>query len=87
VRLLDEMTERIEKGETVIVDKCHVMNDGIRYKGFLITWSDLSFQINYNRLTLNSKSDTTVWTNLYFVETYNVQVLMYFLERKFEPEA
>jgi hypothetical protein len=86
VRLLDEMTERIEKGEPVSVGRCHITEQGIRYKDFLIAWNDLSFQVNYNRLTLNSKSNATVWTNLYFVETYNVQVLMYFLERKFEHE-
>ena len=82
-RLFYEMKEKVLRGEIVTTGKCEISERGILLKGFLITWDDLLYQKNYNRLTLNSKSDRTVWTNLYYTETDNVQVLIEFLDWKF----
>jgi hypothetical protein len=80
VRLLQETHETVTSGQPVDFGNCMLKDDGIELKGFLITWEDLLYQKNYNRLTLNSKSNDKVWTNLYHLETYNTQVLMYYLD-------
>lgn len=84
VRLLNEMVADIDNGQTVTVGKCAVRADGILLKNFFITWEDLSYQRNYNRLTINSNSRADIWTNLVYTETDNVHVLMQFLDRKFD---
>ncbi|HEU5147958.1 MAG TPA: hypothetical protein VFT90_14630 [Chryseosolibacter sp.] len=86
VRLLNTMIEDINGGKSVRIDKCTVNVEGILYNDFLIRWEDLSYQKNYNRLTINSKSNTKVWTNLYYTEVDNVHVLMQYLEWKFEGD-
>jgi hypothetical protein len=84
VRLLGEMEEMLTHDKSVTIGTCVVNNQGITYRNFLILWDDLSYQINYNRLTINSKSNSDLWTNLYFIETYNVHLLCYFLDWKFK---
>lgn len=83
VRLLESMIDDIDNHRTVAVGNCRVNGDGILLKDFLINWEDLSYQKNYNKLTINSKSNSEIWTNLYYTETDNVHVLMHFLEWKF----
>ena len=63
-----------------------VKKDGILLYNFLIEWDDLVYQKNYNRLTINSRSNTKIWANLHYTETDNVQLLMSFLEWKFENQ-
>ena len=87
VRLLNTMIDDIKRGHSVSIGQCLVRPDGILYKKFLIPWEDLSYQKNYNRLTINSKSNTDVWTNLYYTEVDNVYVLIHFLEWKFQRES
>ena len=84
VRLLNQMVADIDSGQTVTIGKCTVSPHGILLKDFLIAWEDLSYQKNYNKLTINSKSRADIWTNLYYTETDNVHLLMHFLEWKFE---
>jgi hypothetical protein len=82
-RLFHDMKRRVILGETVGIGKCQISNDGILYKEFFITWNDLLYQKYYNRLTLNSKSNLSIWTNLYYTKTENVHVLIEFLDWKF----
>lgn len=82
-RLFHETKDRIMRRETMRIGKCEINNQGIVYKDFLITWDDLLYQKYYNRLTLNSRSDLSIWTNLYYTETDNVHVLIAFLDWKF----
>lgn len=83
VRLVNSMADDLDNGKVFSIGKCSVTANGILVKDFLIEWNDLSYQRNYNRLTLNSKSNASIWTNLYYTETDNVHVLMNFLEWKF----
>ena len=85
-RLLDTMVDDLEKGKTIAIGKCGVKKDGILLYNFLIEWDDLVYQKNYNRLTINSRSNTKIWANLHYTETDNVQLLMSFLEWKFENQ-
>ena len=83
IRLYHELVHLVEDGHSAPVGPCTITPAGIIYSGFLITWDDLSFQVNYNRLTISSKSNPAIWTNLYYNEVYNVYPLRYFLEWKF----
>lgn len=83
VRLLNEMVDRINEGVTVHVGQCDINVSGIMLRTFQVPWDDLSYQKNYNKLTINSKSNASVWTNLYYTETSNVHILKYFLDHKF----
>lgn len=82
IRLLNTMTKEIEDGKSVGIGKCTVDANGILCKNFLIRWDDLSYQKNYNRLTINSVSNPNTWTNLYYTEVDNVHVLTRYLEWK-----
>ena len=83
-RLFDTMIDEIDNGKIITIGKCTVSKDGISLYNFLIVWDDLVYQKNYNRLTINSRSRSDIWTNLHYTETDNVQLLMSFLEWKFE---
>jgi hypothetical protein len=76
LRLIENAINAIRKGETWTIGKCNVYMDGILYGKELIQWADLSYQKNYNRLTINSKSNPKVYTNLYYLENFNVDVLI-----------
>jgi hypothetical protein len=80
VRISDDSIEKVLKGETIVVGKCQVFRLGIKINNFLISWHDLTYKLNYNRLTINCKSNSTVWTNLYYIKDYNVDVLMAILD-------
>jgi hypothetical protein len=81
-QLLEEMINVLEAGEKIRMDQCHIEAGGIMCKDFFIEWSDLTYQKNYNRLTINSKSNHKAWTNLYYTQTFNVHVLAAFLDWK-----
>lgn len=83
VRLLNELIAIIESGDSVNVDRCKITPEGVIYNKQVIRWDDLSYQVNYNRLTINSNSNSKVFTNLYYTETYNVHPLRYFLDWKY----
>jgi len=87
IRLLDDMNNTISHGGYITIGKCVISDQGISYKENLISRKDLSYQVNYNRLTLNSKSNASLWTNLYFTETYNVHILRYYLDSKFNADV
>jgi hypothetical protein len=73
---VDESIDIIRNRQSLDIGKCQVSERGITWSGKLIQWSDLSYQKNYNRLTINSKSNLKVYTNLYYLENFNVDVLL-----------
>lgn len=75
-RLLDESIAKVLNGAPVEVGNCVVSKEGITLKDFLIKWPDLSYQRNYDRLTVNSNSNPSIWTNLYYLESYNSVILL-----------
>jgi len=87
VRLVKEAIDMIRKGQSVNVGKCQVSERGISCNGELIRWVDLSYQKNYNRLTINSKSNPKVCTNLYYLENFNVDVLIGILHWVFDQDG
>jgi len=76
----------VERGELKI-GKCLITNKGIIISDILIPWIDLSYQKNYDRLTLNSKTNSKLWTNLYYLQDYNVDVLMVVLDWIFKENG
>jgi hypothetical protein len=84
VRIVSEMVARHEEGKTFSVGDCIVSAEGITIGRRIIKWEDVSFQANYDKLTINSRRDLNTFTNLYYLDTYNAHPLRYFLESKFQ---
>lgn len=90
-RLVQEKWNLLQAGKPVEVGNCELKEEGLTFQmhsGFstksrFVSWDDLTYEKLYNRLVLNSKNDLTVYTNLPYTETWNVDVLMDILDRKF----
>jgi hypothetical protein len=76
VRISDESINKIINGDSIVIGKCIVSLQGITYNNFLICWNDLIYQKRYNSLTISSRSNANAWTNLYYTQVYNVDVVM-----------
>ena len=79
-RLIDEAIEQIKQGKTITVGKCVISKEGISFKKQLTEWQDLSYQKNYDRITLNNHRNYKIWTNLYYRETPNFDILVCILD-------
>jgi hypothetical protein len=87
-RIWDKAIAVLRAGEAWQVDNCQVSKDGILItrnqvitkKQILISWPDLHYEKKYDRLVLNSKKDPRVWANLYFHDSWNVDLLMALLD-------
>jgi hypothetical protein len=87
-QIMNPAVDLLIAGEEVRFGHCTLRKDGvlitknnaITKKQSLISWADLHYQKNYDRLTLNSKSDHRLWTNLYFNESWNIEILMALLD-------
>lgn len=84
-RLVQEARATLLAGGTVTIGPCQLTAAGLTLKGRFIPWDDLSCVRNYDRLTVGSKTDLRVWTSLYYLRDYNVdllwRVLRWVLER------
>ena len=87
IRLIDESIETILQGGELAVGKCKISKDGILYSNHLITWADLTYQKKYEMITINCKSNPKIWTNMYFLQDYNVDVLKHILDWVYEYEG
>ncbi|GEO07074.1 hypothetical protein AAE02nite_47380 [Adhaeribacter aerolatus] len=89
-RLLKDAVAALKTNNSFRVGTCQIIKTGILLrkspssKVILILWRDLSYVKKYNRLEINSKNDTRIWFNLYFLEQWNVEVLMDLLDWIFE---
>ncbi|MBB6611686.1 hypothetical protein H7F15_11605 [Pontibacter sp. Tf4] len=87
-QIMNPAVDLLIAGEEVQFGHCTLSKDGvlitknntITKKQSLVSWADLNYQKNYDRLTLNSKSDHKLWTNLYFRESWNIEILMALLD-------
>jgi hypothetical protein len=87
-RLLAEMIQAVKAGTTLKLSHCKISKTGITLhrnagraqKEFFITWDDLHYEKKYNRLVLNSKAQPRRWVNLYYLDNWNVDILMDFLD-------
>jgi len=52
-----------------------------------IPWHELAYKQNYNRLSLHSKTNSQIWTNLYYTENWNVDLLMNILDYLYEENG
>ncbi|MFD2246245.1 hypothetical protein [Pontibacter ruber] len=94
-RLLEESIKLITDGGVVVVGNCRVDREGVAVitdaalskKFDLIPWSDLDYDMKHDRLVISSKSDHQVWTNLYFLDTWNVDILTAILDWVFEENG
>jgi len=87
-RLVAEKVQQLKSGNNFKVGNCLFNKEGItinRHNLFsnnkeFIPWEDLTYKKNYNRLTLYSKSNSQIWTNLFYTENWNVYLAMYMLD-------
>lgn len=87
-RLLAELIQTTIAGNTSKFGNCTLSKSGItlhknagkKQKRYLIPWNDLSYEKKYNRLVLNSTQDPRRWINLYYLDNWNVDVLIEFLD-------
>ncbi|QMU27663.1 hypothetical protein [Adhaeribacter radiodurans] len=69
-------------GDVVQIGQCQLHKNGI----FLIkqqkqiSWENLHYEVLYDRLVLNHKNDSSVYTNLYFANTWNIDILISLLD-------
>lgn len=90
-RLVEEKWSLLQARIPVEVGNCELTEEGLTLRmhaGFstksrFVSWDDLAYEKLYNRLVLNSNSDQTVYTNLPYTETWNVDVLIEILDRKY----
>ena len=74
--------ELVKAGGAMQVGNCQLSKDGIlliRQKK-QINWDDFYYEIKYDRVVLNSKTDSTLWMNLYFKDTWNLDVFISLLD-------
>ena len=88
-RLFQEAITAMKAGKPFAIGPCTINGSGIMLRKSsdnpqLISWNDLSYQKKYDRLVINSKSNHAIWLNLYFLEHWNVEVLMDVLDWLFE---
>ncbi|KAA5549089.1 hypothetical protein [Adhaeribacter rhizoryzae] len=87
-RLTDDAINCLKANNSFVVGPCTVSRSGIKLQqksafsvnAELITWNDLFYEVKYDRLVINSKKDSRLWLNLYFLEYWNTEVLREVLE-------
>ncbi|QNF31849.1 hypothetical protein HUW51_03610 [Adhaeribacter swui] len=80
--------EILKNNGTIAVGHCQVSRTGITLhkatdltgKPLLITWPELHYQILHDRLVLNNQTDYAIYTNLYFKDTWNLDVFIALLD-------
>ena len=94
-RLFAEKMQLLKSDTGWKVGNCLFRKDGvmIRQPNLIsedqkfISWSDLTYKKNYNRLSLYSKTNTHIWTNLYYTENWNVDLLIDILDYLYEENG
>ena len=87
VRLVNEAIESLKSGNSVTAGKCLITPEGVTFKNILVNWDNLVYQKNYGRITLTDKSNHKHWTNLYYLEAYNTDVLSHILDWAYKQEG
>jgi hypothetical protein len=86
--ILETETVLLSAGGAIQFGHCQISKDGVLISREsrigknrkLIGWTDLQYEKKYDKLVLNSKNDPGVWTNLYFKDCWNIEVLLAFLD-------
>lgn len=94
-QLLSQSMDLLLTGQTFGVGNCRISKAGIvinkdaglTKKPQLISWDDLSYEEKYDRLVLNSKNNQSIWTNLYFLDNWNVDILMAILDWLYKEDG
>jgi len=94
-RLLNEKKQQLQSESGLIINHCVFQKQGITiYRRNLfsaqkdiITWEDLIYQKKYDRLSIYSKRNSQVWTNLFYTDTWNVEFLMLILDWLYEQNG
>jgi hypothetical protein len=60
---------------------------GFSRKQYQLPWTEVSYEKKYDRLVINSKYTPGIWTNLYFLEHWNVDIAMNILDWLLEEDG
>ena len=94
-RLFADLVQQLKSETGSTVGHCVFRRQGItinRHNLFsaqeaFIPWKDLTYKKNYNRLSLYSKSNSQIWTNLFYTETWNVDMAILILDWLYEQNG
>jgi len=94
-RLMAEKIQQLKSEKGLRVGNCvfHISGVTIYRQNFFsakeefISWEDLTYKINYNRLSIYSNRNSQIWTNLFYTENWNVDLLMHILDWLYEQNG
>lgn len=94
-RLFQETVALLTAGGVWQVGNCRLSKEGIRIsrpglraeQQHLLPWADVSYEKKHDRLVINSKSNPGFWTNLYYLEHWNVDTAMNVLDWLLEEDG
>ena len=94
-RLFAEKIQQLKSDKGLIVGNCVFQLSGITIyrqnlfsaKEEFIAWEDLIYHKNYNRLSIYSKRNSQIWTNLFYTEIWNVDLLIPILDWLYEQNG
>jgi hypothetical protein len=78
------MVEDLLADRAVRVGACTFTRQGLRYKGREAGWDELSYRVNYNRLTIDHRHNSRFWADLYYDREFNVPILAMVLDWVYE---
>jgi hypothetical protein len=81
-------TNTLLNNGVVMVGNCQISRQGILLiknnaltpKQQQIKWAELQYEVLHNRLVLNNQNDYAVYNNLYFKDTWNIDVFISLLD-------
>ncbi|MGV3586035.1 MAG: hypothetical protein ACO1OF_03445 [Adhaeribacter sp.] len=87
-RIWNRETDKLIAGDVIKFGHCQLSNKGVLIlkenllsrKEQEISWMDLSYEKKYDRLVLNSTSNPNIWTNIYYKDSWNIEILMALLD-------
>ncbi|MEJ8802154.1 hypothetical protein [Pontibacter sp. H249] len=86
-QVLNREAEALSKGGVVRFGNCHLSRVGVilvrggkKEQLQTIGWEDLIYEKKYDRLVIGSKSDHSLFMNLYYEDSWNIEVLMGLLD-------
>ena len=86
-QILHNDVDVMASGGVVDFGNCRISREGVcvvvggrEERQRLVGWEELIYEKKYDRLVLSHRSDHNVWTNLYYRDSWNIEVLMALLD-------
>lgn len=84
VQIWNHQVDLLLSGHVITVGPCQLNSEGIflrkdqliHKQKLFIPWKDLKYEKKYDRLVINSTSDSAVYKNLYYKDCWNIETLL-----------